>query len=202
MAPFEHARPQAPRISFPVLCKLRARVPKDRIPPLVTHCHTCLSVAHRLPYAGLPVDCRNILNIPRERLKDFRQSPTLDLVSTTSKLFAVSESSISSYAYAPVWRPGGECCRQGASKEGYVRGFWLKTNCCQHRCVQSWLEARDVGANAMFPHRAWADGRGTLRSLFRGIETGTATVLVEPTTNGTRPARAPLRLDGESDDAR
>ena len=115
---------------------------------------------------GLPVDCRNLLCVPRERLPSFKRSPTLDLASSTGRLVAVTEASISSHAYAAACAPGGECCKGGPENRGFVRGWW-KTDCCASGCVKRWL-ATLVGASASAPHahRQWADRSGTRSGLF------------------------------------
>jgi FkbM family methyltransferase len=77
---------------------------------------------------GVPVDCRNILNLPRETLNIFKGSPILDLATASGKLFAVNPQNVASQAYAEACRPGGICCPNGAGK-----------GCCYHTCVQAWL---------------------------------------------------------------
>ena len=115
---------------------------------------------------GLPVDCRNIINFPKELLPSFKRSPTLDLASSTGRLVAISEGSASSHAYAAACVPGAVCCANGPAGTGFVRGWW-RTDCCASACVRRWLGTL-VGAQASAPHASqpWGDRGAIRRSLF------------------------------------
>lgn len=100
---------------------------------------------------GLPVDCRNIINIPRELHSKFQQSPTLDLATVTGKLFFVSERTIATQAYASVCSSGNKCCVNGPVN--HFGPSWWKTKCCNADCVNRWLDSRHGGRI----HLSWYD---------------------------------------------
>lgn len=138
-----------------VLLGARRAIERDR--PVFTmevHVHTkaqltasLLQLVDRLHYrsymveeqCGIPVDCRNILNLPIERLSLFQGSPILDLATASQKLFKVTARSIKKRAYAEVCSPGGACCPTGPPA------------CCYSTCVQSWLKNL-TGAKASALH--------------------------------------------------
>lgn len=115
---------------------------------------------------GLPVDCRNVINIPTELHRSFLRSPILDLASTSSRLFRVTAATAKNFAYAAVCAPGALCCRKGPVKESVGRGWW-RTQCCESFCVEAWL-SNLTGADASAPHahRTWREQKALARSLF------------------------------------
>ena len=88
---------------------------------------------------GIPADCRNLINIPRERLLDFSGSAAIDLASSVRRLKAVSSRTISSFAHAAVCAPGAACCAGGPASAKNYTGSWWKTPCCNPKCVQNWV---------------------------------------------------------------
>ena len=106
---------------------------------------------------GLPVDCRNIINIPRELLPSFVKSPTLDLATTVGVFFPISEDSIARHAYAPVCKAGAPCCAAGP-----VNSFglnWWRSSCCNRECVDQWLDKQHGGKRM---HRHWSNEKPKL----------------------------------------
>ena len=80
---------------------------------------------------GTPVDCRNILCLPRSRAHSFMNVPVLDVAVIGRRLLAVNESTITSQAY-PCCNYGGECCPVGGA-----RG-----TCCSAHAVAKWLKSQ------------------------------------------------------------
>ena len=111
---------------------------------------------------GIPADCRNILNLPRERIAHFDQSVTLMLAMAGSQVYQVLPRTIAQTAYAPACAPGELCCKGGPEGIGYVQDWW-RTDCCAPRCVQDWL-SNLRGARASARH-AWV-GFGSGLPLF------------------------------------
>ena len=103
---------------------------------------------------GVPVDCRNLLNLPREARRRFLGSATLDFATASGKLVAVTPSTIATQAYAAACAAGGVCCPHGPP-------------CCYNTCVQTWLKGlvgRDASKHA---HRAFMNKAFTRRNLFQ-----------------------------------
>ena len=118
---------------------------------------------------GVPVDCRNLINMPKKGLSDhFVKSATLDLATATGVLFAVTEGSIASHAYAPVCAPGGTCCPNGPGDEDRAikRGGARAAGCCFNMCVQTWMKTLPPAEARRHAHRAFSNKAGALRSLF------------------------------------
>ena len=102
---------------------------------------------------GVPVDCRNIINLPRES-NSFRSSAILDFATSSGKLVAVSDANIATKAYAAACAFGSVCCPHGPP-------------CCYSTCVSSWLRTL-VGAKAASMHatRPFMNRAAALRNLF------------------------------------
>ena len=82
---------------------------------------------------GMRADCRNMLLIPRARMRFLTRgrSDVLDLAVASRVLIAVNASTIGSFAF-PCCRAGGECCPR------HLRGGF----CCSHGMVDAWLGKR------------------------------------------------------------
>ena len=101
---------------------------------------------------GLPVDCRNIINIPHELLRSFVKSPTLDLASTVRAFFPVSADNIARQVYADVCTSGARCCVAGPVNS--FRPKWWNSSCCNRACVNQWLDQQHGGKRM---HRAFGE---------------------------------------------
>ena len=120
---------------------------------------------------GVPVDCRNIINLPNEAVKTvFVKSATLDLAAVTGVLVGVTDGNVASRAYAPVCAPGGACCPNGPGDESIAikRAGAGASGCCFNRCVQSWLKTLSPAEARRHAHRAFSNKASVLRNLFLG----------------------------------
>jgi FkbM family methyltransferase len=77
---------------------------------------------------GLPLDCRNILAVPRERASSIRSSPPLLLAEGRHHLFPVSADNVTLYGY-PCCRFGSPCCSHWPTRKG----------CCDLASVDAWF---------------------------------------------------------------
>ena len=76
----------------------------------------------------MPLDCRNLLVLPRERRTAiFTASPTLQGALTDGLLFPVNATNLTSYGF-PCCRVGGPCCRNPRDS----------TSCCMPNVVSEW----------------------------------------------------------------
>jgi len=99
-------------------------------------------------------DCRNLLNIPKDRSASFVGSPMLNTLTASQRLVEVSADTIAGHAY-PCCKRGGECCL-------------LLRNCCSQQAVTDWLNIHMVTFNwsESRPFDGHDTGRGRVPSLF------------------------------------
>lgn len=92
---------------------------------------------------GWPVDCRNVLAIPRERAALLFQSAN-QIPELGGRLFEVTAESVSNHAF-PCCAHGRECCPHHAKATGRTSTKASRTGgCCTGTLVSSWL-ARQEG---------------------------------------------------------
>ena len=91
---------------------------------------------------GWPVDCRNVLAIPRERAALLFQSAN-QIPELGGRLFEVTAKSVSNHAF-PCCAHGLECCPHHAKAAGRTSTKASTGGCCTGALVSSWL-ARQEG---------------------------------------------------------
>ena len=101
---------------------------------------------------GTPLDCRNIIALPRERAAAIRRLEPLRSAESRHAAFAVDALNASRYGY-PCCYAGHQCCAQWPNRTG----------CCSFDSVHAWLSSRHAQRDAEWPaalpdadvRRAW-----------------------------------------------
>ena len=119
------------------------------------HSHPTLTAC----FAGMRMDCRNLLGLPRR--SPIQDSNILDLAVASRSLVRVNASSIFQEAY-PCCRPGGACCPT-QSRGAKVLG---DPSCCYWRHVRRHLQqllSTEVWKNNLddYPLHTWIAGAGS-----------------------------------------
>ena len=81
---------------------------------------------------GFPFDCRNVLCLPAERQAIFANSPVLDTLVASRRLFAITVDTLHQHAF-PCCAAGGECCRAG------------EKGCCTWVPLKRWFMRQRTG---------------------------------------------------------